>query len=159
MKRILLVFLFVFSAFQAFSQVRGIELKVNNIGLGASDSSVLRRIGKPMRTGKTSFNECGGGLEKSFFYSGLKMNLLGDDKGKNFSVVSIEVNSPKWSVSGIKIGADRKSVQAKFGKPSDITRQAGLEKWSYANKGNDGGAVFYFRNNRLVKIVWESLLC
>lgn len=87
------------------------------------------------------------------------MMLLSDDKGKNFIVVSVEVNSPNWLVSGIKVGADRKSVRIKFGEPLEIKNESGLESWSYVNNGNDGFAGFYFRNNKLVKIIWESALC
>jgi hypothetical protein len=159
MKQILLVLLLALFAAQTFAQAKEIDLRVNNVGLGTSQSTVLRRLGKPLQSRKTEFNDCGDGFEKNFSYSGLKTTVLSDNKGKNFTAVSFEVSSPKWSVSGIKIGADRKSVRAKFGEPLEIKNESGLESWSYVNKGNDGFAGFYFRNNKLVKIAWESVLC
>jgi len=139
--------------------IEEIDLRINDIGLGISESKILQRLGKPLQNKKGEFNECGYGFEKTFRYSGLGIELLGNDKGRNFTVIAMEVTSPKWLVSGIRVGADAKDVLAKFGEPLEKRTESGVESWSYVNKGNDGFAGFYFRDNKLVKILWESAIC
>ena len=153
-----LVLLFIFTL-PATALAEEIDLRINGIGLGTSETVVLRKIGKPLQIKKGEFNECGGGYEKTFRYSGLEIQLLSDDKRRNFTVIAMEVTSPKWLVSGIKVGADAKDVQTKFGASLETREEAGLQSWSYVNKGNDGFTGFYFQGNKVVKISWESALC
>lgn len=139
--------------------IEEIDLRINGIGLGTSETIVLQRLGKLLQSKKGEFNACGDGFEKTLRYSGLVIELLGDDKGRDFTVIAMEVTSPKWLVSGIRVGADAKDVLAKFSEPLEKRTESGVESWSYVNKGNDGSAGFYFRGNKLVKILWESVLC
>jgi hypothetical protein len=137
-----------------------IDLRIKGVGLGTPQSIILRRLGKPLQIKKGKFDPCGGDVTVTRRYSGLVIELLGDGNERNFTVVSIELTSSKWSVArGIRVGAEAKDVIKKFGEPLEKVMKSGLERWSYVNKGNDGFAGFYFRNNKLVKVEWESALC
>jgi len=50
-------------------------------------------------------------------------------------------------------------VLAKFGKPISKEERAGEMIFVYVTKGNTGGANFYFRANRLVRILMSETLC
>jgi len=137
-----------------------IDLRINGIGLGTSQSTVFRQLGKPLEIKKGEYDECGGDIRKILRYSGLTIELLGDGNGRNFTVTSIEVSSSKWLVaSKIRVSVSPKSVQAKFGLPYNKGKEEGLQFYSYINKGNDGFADFYFRGNKIVKISWEYNPC
>ncbi len=134
-----------------------IDLKVKGVTVGASYKTVLRRLGKPLSGKKGGTNPCGN-TKLTLRYSGLVIKLDDDGSGRNFTVISIESTSPKWSVaSGISIGANLKKVQTKFGKTEKPIKELGLEKLSYFIQ--DGYANFYFRSKKLVKVIWELNLC
>jgi len=91
-------------------------------------------------------------------YSGLVIKLDADGNGRNFSVISIEAVSPKWFVAPkIGVGATLEKVRAKFGRTEKPVKESGLEKLSYFI--TDGYANFYFRNKKLVRVIWEENLC
>ena len=159
MKQYLLTAFFLLLAFAGQTFAREIDLRVGGIGLGGTEAQVLRRLGAPRAIEKGTENACGGGWEKTFRYDGLSLVLLSDENGANYDVIGVEVTSAAWTVSGVKIGAHRAAVRARFGASLEAAEDDGLERWSYVNWGNDGFAGFYFAAGKLVKISWQSNLC
>lgn len=160
MKRLLFFVLLLVFALPVASLANEIDLQINGVGLGTSYETVLRQIGNPIKSEKGDVNECGGDVTITLHYSGLIIELLGDGTGRNFTVIKVEVTSSKWFVaSGITVGTKAKDVAEKFGEPSEKSDESGVESWSYVNKGNDGWAGVEFRDNKIVKIIWESAIC
>lgn len=140
-----------------FASAQTIDLKVKGIDVGASYQTVLRQLGKPLLSRKGGTNPCGS-TKLTLRYSGLTITLDGDSDEGNFTVVAIEITSPKWEVApGIKVGASFTDVQAKFVQTEEPTKEKGLKNLSYFVI--DGYANFYFRDNKLVKVTWELNLC
>ncbi|MGD9562683.1 MAG: hypothetical protein AB7F88_11900 [Pyrinomonadaceae bacterium] len=77
-------------------------------------------------------------------YKGLVLRL--ESGGLDpLGLYSVEVTSPKWSISGLRIGASWNQVVAKFGRgPHFII---------------DGYAHLHFKRNRLIKMRWEFNFC
>ncbi len=152
--------------FSAYSQTPSeniIEIKIKGVSLNSSSSTVIRQLGKPLQKnqGKSFFSECSDSRETplTLRYDGLKIQLYGDGKGRNFRVTSIDVTSSKWSVApDINLGAKLTDVRKKFGEPSRIENESGKQLLIYFHKG-DGGAVFHFRANKLVKVATALDLC
>lgn len=154
-----LLFLALFLAFPLQAAAGEIDLRVGGIGLGSTEAQVVRRLGAPRAIEQGEENACGGGWEKTYRYDGLAIVLLSDEDGANYDVIGVEVTSAAWPVSGLKIGAHRGAVRARFGASLETRADEGLERWSYVNWGNDGFAGFYFAAGKLVKISWQSNLC
>jgi hypothetical protein len=100
------------SAFAQTPSENVIELKIKGVSLNSSYSKVIRQLGKPLQKnqGKSFYSECSESRETplTLRYDGLKIELYGDGKGRNFRVTSIEVTSSKWSVApDINRRADR----------------------------------------------------
>ena len=129
------------------------ELKINGVELDSSFSTVVRQIGKPLQVKKGGFDNCANGFSETLQYSGLIIELLSDEKGRNFTVSSIDVKSSKWSVSGISVGANKKDVKTRFGHPDESSEDI----LYYGN--NDGWINFIFQNDKLVEISWKYNLC
>ncbi len=145
-------------------KLREVDLRVSAIGSGTPYSIVLRKLGKPLQRGTkrtTAALSCNGSAETDvrLFYSGLQISLLGDGRGRNLKVYSIEVSSPKWIASGIRIGTSREEVENKFGAPISKAEESGETIFHYVTKGNLGMVNFYFRNNKLVKVAMTETLC
>lgn len=143
---------------------REVDLHVNGIGSGTSYSTVIRKLGKPRRSKTEKINAslaCSGSAETRLIlvYTGLEITLLGDGRGRNLSVYSIDVTSQKWIASGISVGASIKEVQAKFGEPNSTAEKSGETILNYVTKANLGGVNFYFRNNKLIKVTMTETLC
>lgn len=134
-------------------------LKVNGVELDSPYSKVVQAFGKPLRRKKgAAYDECGGGYRETLYFPGITVDLLSDQKGKNYAAASIEVTSAKWLVSGIRIGADIRDVQSKFRNSHDKTKNDnGLDVLTYWN--GDGWIVFSFKKDKLAKISWEYNFC
>lgn len=166
MKPIWFLILFIFLTLPVFGlkQLREIDLRVNSIGSGTSYSTVIRKLGKPLRseTKKYKASEaCSNSAEThlTLFYSGLEITLLGDGRGRNLDVYSIEVTSPKWLASSLSIGADAKDVIVKFGEPNSKAENSYETIFYYVTKGNLGGVNFHFQKNKLIKVTMAETLC
>jgi hypothetical protein len=90
--------------------------------------------------------------------------LLGNGRGRNLDVYSIEFTSPKWKASGISLGANINDVETKFGEQNSKAENSKAENSSetvlyYVTKENLGGINFYFRNNKLVRVRMNETLC
>ena len=166
MKKFLFLVLLVFLTLPVFGQrkLTEIDLRVNGIGSGTSYSTVVRKLGKPTRR-KTekikASSACSNSAEThlTLLYSGLEVTLLGDSRGRNLDVYSIEVTSKKWQASGVSIGANVKDVVTKFGEPNSKADILGETVLYYVTKENLGGVNFYFRNNKLVRVAMTETLC
>lgn len=153
-----LLMLFAFSL-TAFAQEE-VDLRIDGIGFGSTHTQVIRKFGKPNRIKNEGINECANGEELTYSYPGLKIGLLSEGEGKNkiYKVYSVEVTSSNRAInSDIKIGTIYEEVLTKFGKPSETA--ADKSSLVYVNKDNNGFAGFTFKDNKLVKIVWEETIC
>ena len=133
------------------------ELKINKVELGSKYVKVIQQIGKPLQIEKREYDNCGDGFRKSLKYAGLEISFISDEKGRDFTVASMNVTSSKWSVSGISIGADIKDVQTKFKNFHTQTNKDGLDILYFGNE--DGWINFSFKDDKLVKISWEYNFC
>lgn len=160
------LFFFLVSLFPVSAQktLREVDLRVNGIGSGTSYATVVRKLGKPLRSKKERFaaeNACSGLPEThlTLFYSGLEITLLGDGRGRNLDVYSVEVTSKQWVASGVSIGANVEDVLTKFGEQNSKAAGSGETIFYYVTKENLGWVNFYFRNNKLVKVRMTETLC
>ena len=166
MTQFLFLALFFFLTFpvSAEKEPPKIDLRVNGIGAWTPYSTVINKLGKPLRskTERTPANlSCSGEDETTLtlFYSGLEVNLLGDGKGRSLKVYSFIVTSPKWSASGVNIGADIKQVLVKFGEP-DFKKESSKEtSFAYSMEGGIGAVYFSFRHGKLVSISMDGAPC
>jgi len=90
---------------------------------------------------------------------GVVIRLEGDIRGRDFRVVSVEVNSPQLLVSPVRIGMTEKEVRSRLGSPWQERNESGFRILNYVTKGNDGGAGLYFSAGKLMKVHWEATLC
>lgn len=133
------------------------DLTINAIGLDSTEENVVKTLGKP-RSIKKQFNGCLDDQMKTFFYKGLELSLSENLETKKWEVFEIELTSSKWQLdSGIKIGDSIESVKQKIGKDFSESEEKGVVCLSYGN--TNGGATFYFRNNKLEKISWDYTIC
>ncbi len=143
-------------------QYREVDLRVNGVGAGASHSTVVRKLGRPLRTKRERVSlGCTGSAETHLrlHYSGLEIELFGDDKGRNLVVYKISVVSKQWSASGVRIGARAQDVLARFGEPGSKGIVSGDTVYYYAMVGNLGGVNFYFRGDQLVRVMTGTTMC
>ena len=151
MKQLFLVLLAVFALSLAASAQENIELDVNGVKIEATEAEVIQKLGKPSSRKKAAGSECHQGSLLILRYSGLIIEL------ESLGVVAAAtVTSPKWSFSGIRIGASISEVQKKFG-ISESERKKGLDYLYYTI--GDGGAELIFQKGKLVKIHWEFNFC
>lgn len=158
MKRFIFLVLLICFTLPVLGQkkLREIDLRINGIGSGTSYSAAIRKLGKPLQSKTTKFkasDACSAKVEThlTINYSGLEITFLGSGRGHNLSAYRIEINSPKWIVSGIKIGAEPKDVQTRFGEPNSKAENIGETVFYYVMKDNLGVVNFYFQSNKLKK--------
>jgi len=148
--------LFVAFALSITASAQRIDLQVNGVEVGATEAIVVQKLGKPSSRKKGGIVPCHDGETLlTLRYPGLVLELAEDING-NFTVFTVTVTSPKWSVSGISVGASVEDVRKKFGS-GKLTKEKGLVYLSYYI--TDGYANFVFQNNKLVKVDWELNLC
>ncbi len=163
MKLKFILYLFVLLILPVISSAKEIDLRINGIGLNSTLSKVKATFGKPVSEKKTKVNddECVGRVTfVTLNYTGLRIELMGNEKGKNLRVISMKISSSKWKVGGtIALGATQAQVQNKFGKPFDIQTDTGKEFVIYEQKGDEASANFTFQNGKLIGINWSEFLC
>jgi hypothetical protein len=162
---LLLVFL-MFVSVSAFGQKerREIDLKINGIGFGSSYSAVIKKLGKPLQntTQKADASQsCSGKNEthSRLVYDGLEIMLLRVGKERDSRIYRIEVTSPQWTASGIKIGANAGEVKNNFGEPDSEENESDQTVLYYVMKGNSGWINFHVKDNKVVKILLNETLC
>ena len=140
-----------------------VDLKVQTVGLGSPLKKVRKRLGPPTKQHREfiSDNTCySSATSFELSYSGMTIRLLGSLKGKEFTVVSMEVEAPAWLIQpGLRVGMEERLVRKKLGAPIEESDENGFHRLHYVNKGNDGFAIFCFKDGTLAKLRWESALC
>jgi hypothetical protein len=132
-----------------------VDLTVNGIRSGSTLRQV-QKLGKPQRIKDLGLNECADLFERTMYFPGLEIRLLGSKNGKRANVYSLIVTSHRWTIApGLRMGANRRTVLQKFGLP--VVEENG--SISYVTKENLGMVSFDFRNNRLVRAEMMETLC
>jgi hypothetical protein len=141
------------------------KLKINGIGLYSTLAQVKKALGKPTLDGKPQEEGCIGAREKYVEYDGVKFYLMdGDSKDrKTFEVKSFSVTSPKYVVSGIKVGDTEHNVRrrlgTKFTKSDDP--ETGADVWSYEfpETEDPGFTTIYITRGKVTKIGSGHQVC
>jgi hypothetical protein len=104
-------------------------------------------------------DECIGDRTRVVNYPGLEFELAESDG--TFTVYAFEVTSPKYNVSGVKVGDTPAAVQKRFGSMRrTVERVKTGPHWFYdMTDENPGGTSFYFRNGRLFSISTTYAMC
>jgi hypothetical protein len=163
MKLEIFFILLILLALPTISIAQELDLNINGVSLDSTLATVKTKLGKPIsekkrKAGEECFSK--GQYFTNLKYTGLVIELLSDEKGKNYKVVSIEITSNKWKVGNtISIGSTQKQVQDKFGKPKNNSTDNGETYFDYAHKGELSGVSFIFRKEKLVKISFGTDLC
>jgi len=153
----IIIFLFALPAAAQISLSDGAA--VNGISLGASYKAVVAKFGKPLREKTNEVDECIGDRTRKVEYPGLSFDMAESDG--TFTVYGFEVTSPKYNVSGVKVGTPTTAVQKRFG---NVRRTVEKEKygprWFYdMTEKNPGGTNFYFRNGKVFSISSTYMMC
>lgn len=163
----LLAGLFTFTAnAQATSTV---ELIVKGIKSGTSYSAIVSILGKPKSEQNKSVNDCTDAQEKLLRYEGLEITVEKGENDRDYKLLDMQVTSAKLMTDkGIQIGATPQQVMAKYGKtkyedaferPEEEKVFTG-EKWlMYEMKNGPGTVIFFFKNDRLIRIKLEPTIC
>lgn len=124
------------------------DISVGGINIDSKHSQVVRAFGKPVKK-KIESVEGDAWSQMILEYPGMTVSLVSDQDGRNFSVNWIEVTSPKWNVTGLKIGDPAEAVTQKFGRPIVTEDGSGL---SYSHVNNDGFVEFSIAHGRISAI-------
>jgi hypothetical protein len=160
MKQFYFFVLLVIFALSTNALAGEIDLRINGVGLGTKQATVLRKLGKPSLSRKGGIVPCSDGSTLlTLRYPGLVIELTRDEDEQDFSIFSMKVTSPKWTFSRISVGTNINNVQAKFGQPYHKTKESKLLGLHYNTKGNGGAASFYFQGKKLEEVYWEINFC
>jgi hypothetical protein len=150
----------------AFAQtVNPAKLKINGVGLNSTYPQVVKALGKPVKDGKATHEECIGGREKTVDYAGLSLYFMDGDSrgGKTFEVKSFSVTTSKWLVSGVRVGDTPETVKAKFGAKYRLDRRTdnGGLAWHYEMNDKDGPGMttVIFKKGKVVEISSGYQVC
>jgi hypothetical protein len=141
------------------------KLRLRGIGLDSTFAQVVKALGKPRKDGPATDESCAGGKEKDVEYDGVSFHFMNgvSKKGKVFEMVSFTVTSPKYVVSGVKIGDSAAAVRRIFGKKfsTDKDPDTGETIWLYSmsDREGPGTTVFRFKNGKLSAISSDYLVC
>lgn len=131
------------------------NLNVKGVDVGTYYSTAIRNLGKPSSVKRSGQFPCDDGKMITANYPGLVVKFVESFPGKKFFVGSMEVTSAKYAVSGVRIGDRLSRVKSLFS--GSLRKEEGFDV--YGGYINDGFSRFYFKNDRLRKIVWEINLC
>ena len=143
-----------------FGQLDPGKLRFNGVGLESTYGQVVKALGKPSRETKPVREECIGGREKSATYEGASLTFMDEGK-KTFKVMAFEVTSPKYAVSGIKVGDSQLTVRRVLGTKfaNDSKAAEGTTTWTYEMPGDTGSAMITFKKGKVVSIGSSDLVC
>jgi hypothetical protein len=163
---ILFTVLAIAAATAVGQSVNPARLKINGaVGLDSSYAQIVKSFGKPVKETKAVHEECAGGREKTVKYVGLELGLMdaASKDGKTFELVSFNVSSAKYTVSGIKVGDTEATVRAKFGKKFTIDKDAakGETYWTFEMSDRDGPGqtTVSFKNGKVNSISSAFMMC
>ncbi|HQU92164.1 MAG TPA: hypothetical protein PLK77_07695 [Pyrinomonadaceae bacterium] len=140
------------------------KLKINGIGLDSTFAQVTKALGKPKKDGKATREECIGGREKTVDFDGATFYFMdGDSKNrKTFEVKSFAITSPKYSVSGIKVGDTEHNVRRRLGtKFTKSDDETGATIWTYEfpDPGSPGSTIIFISRGKVTKITSAHQVC
>jgi hypothetical protein len=166
-RTLILISLATIAAATAAAQtVNPARLKINGaVGLDSSYAQIVRSFGKPVKETKAVHEECAGGREKTVKYAGLELGFMdaASKDGKTFELVSFNVTSSKYTVSGIKVGDTEAAVRAKLSKKFTIDKDAatGETSWTYEMSDSEGPGqtTITFKNSRVNSISSSLMMC
>lgn len=161
------IVMLVFAAASIFAQtVNPAKLKINGvIGLDSTYAQVVKAFGKPTKETKPGAEECTGGHEKTVKYAGLEFYFMDGPSSnhKTYMVMSFDVSSPKWTVSGVKLGDSEATVRSKFGRrfTADTDKATGETTWHYeiGERDGPGWTTVTFKNGKVVSIGSAYAVC
>ena len=142
-----------------------VDFRLKGVGLGSSHALVLRRLGRPISSKREKipddFGVCGGAYTSlRLRYQGAEIELMGDLRGRDFMVISMEVTSSNFLIApGVKIGMTEEETRSKIGAALQERTESGVRILNYITKGNEGGAGLHFRDGRLIKVDWGYTMC
>jgi hypothetical protein len=148
-------------------KVNQAKLKINGIvGLDSTYAQVVKTFGKPAKETKPQKEECTGGREKTVDYAGLTFYFMSGPSRdhKTFLVMSFDVTSTKYAVSGIKLGDSEAVVRQRLGTrfTSDKDDATGKTAWIYEiseRNGGPGQTTVTFKNGKVVGISSAYAVC
>jgi hypothetical protein len=133
-----------------------IDLTINGVRADTSEAKVLKGFGKPRRIKKGGWDDCVGGYDRDLYYDGLSIDLLSDEKGRNFAVVGLDLTSDKWTVDpGLRVGDPISKVRELYGEPNSDDK----ERLYYVSKNDDGWINFYYQGGKVTRISMQITLC
>jgi hypothetical protein len=163
---ILFTLLAIAAAAASAQSVDPAPLKINGaVGLDSSYAQIVKSLGKPVKETKAVHEECAGGREKTVKYAGLELGFMdaASNDSKTFELVSFNVSSAKYTVSGVKVGDTEATVRAKFGKKFTIDKDAakGETYWTYEMSDRDGPGqtTISFKNGKVNSISSSLMMC
>jgi hypothetical protein len=139
-----------------------VDVRVRNVGLGSRYSTVLRQFGRPWALERENIldDTCGDPhTSLRLKYAGFVIELRGDIRGRHFTVVSIEINSPQKVVSPVHLAMTEKHVRSLLGSPWQERNESAFHILYYVTKANDGVVLLSFRAGKLSKIHSKATLC
>lgn len=143
-----------------FGQVDPGKLRFNGVGLDSTYGQVVKALGKPSSETKPRREECIGGREKTVKYPGASF-LFMDSGTKTFKAMSFEVTSPKYVVSGIKVGDTQLTVRRVLGNSFTTETVAGATTWAFEITDDDGPGWTHvtFKKGKVVSIASGYAVC
>jgi hypothetical protein len=164
--KLILASALVFAAAPVFAQtVNPAKVKINGVGLDSSYAQVVKALGKPASETKPVEEACIGAHEKYVKYAGLHLYFMDGDSrsGKTFEVKNFQVKSPKWVVSGVKVGDTEAVVRSKFGRRFTVGTdpESRQKMWTYEMNDQDGPGwtTVTFKNGRVTSISSAFQVC
>jgi hypothetical protein len=157
----------IFAVASVYAQtVNPAKVKINGvIGLDSTYAQVVKAFGKPVKETKPQKEECTGGHEKTVKYAGLEFYFMdGPSKGgKTFEVMTFDVTSSKYTVSGVKVGDSEAAVRRRFGRPKsvDTDPNTGEKVWHYeiGERDGPGWTTVTFKNGKVVSLGSAYTVC
>lgn len=149
----------------AFGQaVNPAKLKINGaVGLDSTYARVVKALGRPASETKPQKEECVGGREKTVKYAGLKLYFMDGMNmgGKTFEVMSFDVSSRKYNVSGVRVGDREAAVRQRFGSGYTSHTEKGVTRWTYNidEIAGQGRTLITFRNGKVQHISSAYAIC
>ena len=159
MKFFIPIIIFVFSLPAAAQISLADGPTVDGIRLGATYKAVIAKFGKPLRERTEKMDECIGDRTRTVNYPGLSFDMA--ETNGTFTVYGFEVTSPKYDVSGVKVGTALAVVQKRFGNVRrTVEKEKAGPRWFYdMTDENPGGTNFYFRNGKVFSISVSYTMC
>lgn len=89
-----------------------INPRIEGLEIGSKYSTIVKKLGMPLSSRRGGEVPCGGEM-RTLSYRGLVLRL---EVGGNdpLGLYKVEIASPKWLVSGLRIGARRTEVVKRF---------------------------------------------